>query len=48
MQSVKWIEPKRLKERGTLGRARSRDHDFIREGKQRDNVVPAVWVRVAA
>jgi hypothetical protein len=48
MQSVERAEPKPLKEQGSLGRARSWDHDFIREGKQCGNIVPALSIQIAA
>jgi hypothetical protein len=48
MQGIENAEPKLLKERGALGRVRSRDHDFIGEGEQRGNIVPPVCIRVAA
>jgi hypothetical protein len=48
MQGVENAEPKLLKERGALGRAWSRDHDFIGEAEERGNIVPPVRIRVAA
>jgi hypothetical protein len=48
VESVKRAEPKLLKKRASLGRARSRDHDFVREGKQCGNIAPTLSIRIAA